>query len=268
MANNDEKSWVKELPKAFIAHKGTRKLEEVESIIPDIAGMSRGKTMPAHKFSSTGTTFLPVSLFYQTISGEYVDMDDIENQWTEKDIVLRPDMSTAAAVPWSEDASVQIINNIETREGEDLQIAPRNVLRRIISLYEKKGWRAVVAPELEFYLIKPNTNPSEEIQPPVGRTGRIGARQQAFSMVAVDEFGDVIDTIYDYTEAQGLEIDTIIQEGGAGQIEINLMHGDPLALADQVFYFKRTIREAALKHGVFATRQAGKRRFFLELYKG
>jgi glutamine synthetase len=209
--------------------------------------------MPAHKFSSTGTTFLPVSLFYQTISGEYVDMDDIENQWTEKDIVLRPDMSTAAAVPWSEDASVQIINNIETREGEDLQIAPRNVLRRIISLYEIKGWRAVVAPELEFYLTKPNTNPSEEIQPPVGRTGRIGARQQAFSMVAVDEFGDVIDTIYDYTEAQGLEIDTIIQEGGAGQIEINLMHGDPLALADQVFYFKRTIREAALKHGVFAT---------------
>ena len=253
MSNDDEKSWVKELPKAFKAHKGARKLEEVESIIPDIAGMSRGKTMPAHKFSSTGTTFLPVSLFYQTISGEYVDMDDIENQWTEKDIVLRPDMSTAAAVPWSEDASVQIINNIETREGEDLQIAPRNVLRRIISLYEKKGWRAVVAPELEFYLTKPNTNPSEEIQPPVGRTGRIGARQQAFSMVAVDEFGDVIDTIYDYTEAQGLEIDTIIQEGGAGQIEINLMHGDPLALADQVFYFKRTIREAALKHGVFAT---------------
>ena len=253
MSNNEKNDWVKELPKAFMAHKGTRKLEEVESIIPDIAGMSRGKTMPAHKFSSTGTTFLPISLFYQTISGEYVDMDDIENQWTEKDIVLRPDMTTATAVPWSEDASVQIINNIETREGDDLQIAPRNVLRRIMGLYEKKGWRAIVAPELEFYLTKPNTDPKEEIQPPVGRTGRIGARQQAFSMVAVDEFGDVIDTIYDYTEAQGLEIGTIIQEGGAGQIEINLMHGDPLSLADQVFYFKRTIREAALKHGVFAT---------------
>ena len=69
MSNDDEKSWVKELPKAFKAHKGARKLEEVESIIPDIAGMSRGKTMPAHKFSPTGTTFLPVSLFYQTISG-------------------------------------------------------------------------------------------------------------------------------------------------------------------------------------------------------
>tara|TARA_B100000780_G_scaffold52453_1_gene32508 strand:+ start:9092 stop:10477 length:1386 start_codon:yes stop_codon:yes gene_type:complete len=253
MSNNNTQDWMKKLPQPFLTHKGDRRLYEVESIIPDIAGMSRGKTMPAHKFSSTGTTYLPISLFYQTISGEYVDMDNIENQWTEKDIVLRPDMSTATAVPWSEDASVQIINNIETREGEDLQIAPRNVLRRVMALYAAKGWRAVVAPELEFYLTKPNTDPTEDIQPPVGRTGRIGARQQAFSMVAVDEFGDVIDTIYDYTEAQGLEINTIIQEGGAGQIEINLMHGDPLSLADQVFYFKRTIREAALKHGVFAT---------------
>lgn len=249
----DSAKWMTELPQAFLDHKGTRRLDEVESIIPDIVGMSRGKTMPAHKFDATGTTFLPVSLFYQTISGEYVDMDDVENQWVEKDILLRPDMSTATAVPWSEDASVQIINDMETQSGEPLEIAPRNVLRRIMTLYAAKGWRAVIAPELEFYLTKPNTDPTEDIQPPVGRTGRIGARQQAFSMVAVDEFGDVIDTIYDYCEAQGLEIDTIIQEGGAGQIEINLMHGDPLALADQVFYFKRTIREAALKHGVFAT---------------
>ncbi|MEJ2275044.1 MAG: glutamine synthetase family protein, partial [Woeseiaceae bacterium] len=44
-----------------------------------------------------------------------------------------------------------------------------------------------------------------------------------------------------------------IQEDGAGQVEINLTHGDPLLLADQVFYFKRIIREAALNHEMFAT---------------
>jgi hypothetical protein len=32
-----------------------------------------------------------------------------------------------------------------------------------------------------------------------------------------------------------------------------LRHGDPIALADQVFLFKRTIREAAMKHDVYAT---------------
>jgi len=45
----------------------------------------------------------------------------------------------------------------------------------------------------------------------------------------------------------------VIQEDGAGQVEINLTHGEPLLLADQVFYFKRIIREAALNHDMFAT---------------
>jgi glutamine synthetase len=156
-------------------------------------------------------------------------------------------------VPWADDATLQVICDLETREGEPLPIAPRNVLRRVLGLYAERGWQPVVAPELEFYLTKPNVDPNEPIEPPLGRTGRKGASRQAYSMVAVDEYGEVIDTIYDFAEAQGLQIDTVIQEGGAGQIEINLRHGDPLLLADQVFYFKRTIREAALKNGVFAT---------------
>mgnify|MGYP001950132013 CR=1 FL=1 len=57
--------------------------------------------------------------------------------------------------------------------------------------------------------------------------------------VLVDDYGPVIDDIYEYAEIQGIEIDGITQEGGAGQLEINLKHGDPIALADQVFFFKR-----------------------------
>ena len=244
--------WMKQLPKAFSDYLGDRRLEEVECIVPDLAGTSRGKAMPSHKFSPDQVFYLPVSLFYQTISGEWVDME-IENQWLESDIVLRPDMATASAVPWADDATLQIINDLETRDGEPLAIAPRNVLKRVLGFYAEQGWRPVVAPELEFYLTKPNVDPNEAIEAPLGRTGRKGASRQAYSMVAVDEFGEVIDTIYDFAEAQGLQIDTVIQEGGAGQIEINLNHGDPLRLADEVFYFKRTIREAALKKGVFAT---------------
>ena len=87
----------------------------------------------------------------------------------------------------------------------------------------------------------------------MGRSGRPAAARQAYSMTAVDEFGPVIDDIYDFAEAQGFEIDGITQEGGAGQLEINLRHGSPVKLADEVFYFKRLIREAALRHNCFAT---------------
>ncbi len=250
MASSDS-SWVDALPPAFQDYRQPgRRIEEVECIIPDLAGMSRGKSMPFYKFRPDITFFLPISLFYQTITGDYVDTAETN---VEFDVVLRPDMATASAVPWADDVTLQVINDLETRAGEPLAVAPRNVLKRVLGLYRDRGWRPVVAPELEFYLITPNVDPNEPIQPPVGRTGRKGAGRQAYSMVAVDEYGPVIDMIYAYAEAQGLTIDTLIQEGGAGQIEINLRHGDPLDLADQVFYFKRAIREAALKSGTFAT---------------
>lgn len=247
-----QSKWEEGLSDAFKQYRESRSLQEVECLIPDLVGISRGKAMPSYKFDPSSEFYLPISIFYQTVSGAYVEMD-IENQWMEPDVVLKPDMATAAAVPWAEDVTMQVICDIETRDGEMLEIAPRNVLRRILALYTKQGWQPVVAPELEFYLTKPNIDPNEPIEPPIGRTGRKGASRQVYSMAAVDEYSAVINTIYDFAEAQGLKIETIIQEGGAGQIEINLSHGDPLDLADQVFYFKRAIREAALKHGIFAT---------------
>src|SRR5260221_3417923 len=50
-----------------------------------------------------------------------------------------------------------------------------------------------------------------------------------------------------------LKVDPLIHEVGAGQMEINFSHDHPLGLADEVFFFKRTIREAALRHEMYAT---------------
>jgi glutamine synthetase len=79
------------------------------------------------------------------------------------------------------------------------------------------------------------------------------SRRPGARIAAVNEFDELFDEIYDFSGAQGLEIDTLIHEEGAAQMEINLLHGDPLVLADQVFLFKRTIREAALRHNMYAT---------------
>lgn len=250
--SKNEKSWLEDLPEAFKHYCAGREVDEVECIIPDLAGMSRGKSMPVRKFHPQYETYLPVSIFYQTIAGSDVEMD-IDNQWAEGDLVLKPDMSTAIAVPWAREPTLQVIHDLFSRDGAPVNIAPRQVLKNVVSLYSQQGWKPVVAPELEFYLIKPNLEPNEPIEPPVGRTGRQGTANQSYSMSAVDDYGPVIDTIYDFAEDAGLTIDTVIQEDGAGQVEINLTHGDPVLLADQVFYFKRIIREAALNHGMFAT---------------
>ena len=248
----DNHNWLEKLPAAAKTYLGGRRVEEVECIISDLPGISRGKAMPAGKFASSQQMYLPDSIFYQTISGGWADFGS-ESRYTDPDMVLTPDFDTATAAPWATDRTIQIIHNIADQSGAPVPFAPRNLLKRIVGLFEDKGLRPVVAPELEFYLVAPNTEPTKPVEPPIGRLGRQVPSSQGYSMSAVDEFGPIIDDIYDFAEAQGFEIDTIIHEGGAGQIEINLPHGDPIRLADQVFYFKRLIREAALRHNCFAT---------------
>ncbi len=56
---------------------------------------------------------------------------------------------------------------------------------------------------------------------------------QGYSIAGINEFDELIDDIYHFSEKQGLEIDTLIHEEGPAQLEINLRHGDPIELADQ-----------------------------------
>ncbi len=244
--------WTENLPEAARTYLEGRRLDEVECIISDLPGIARGKAVPASKFAKQSYFHLPDSIFYQTITGDWGEAAG-DDGFIERDMILKPDMSTASAAPWTGDWTLQVIHDAFDREGEPIPFSPRNVLKRVVQLYHDKGWNPIVAPEMEFFLVARNVDPAQEIEPMMGRSGRPAAARQAYSMTAVDEFGPVIDDIYDFAEHQGFEIDGITQEGGAGQLEINLRHGDPVKLADEVFYFKRLIREAALRHNCFAT---------------
>jgi glutamine synthetase len=231
-----------------------RGIEDIELSVPDMSGVARGKMMPVAKFIANPSMSIPGSIFTQTITGDYPDEDaGYKVDEADSDIILVPDFSTLCVVPWASDPTAQVIHDARHSDGRPVEIAPRQVLRRIVDLYTHKGWNAIVAPEIEFYLVERNQDPDYPLKPPIGRSGRSESGRQSYSIAAINEFDDLFDDIYDFSEAQGLEIDTLIHEEGAAQMEINLLHGDPLALADQVFLFKRTIREAALRHNMYAT---------------
>ena len=231
-----------------------RGIEDIECITPDQAGVARGKMMPTKKFTSNTSLALPSAVFMTTISGGYPeDGNGFSYPEDDGDLKLVPDLSTLSAVPWETDPTAQVICDLVHQDGRQVEFTPRNVLRRVLAAYDKMGLRAVVAPEIEFYLVRKNPDPDYPLTPPVGRSGRPIGGGQGYSIAGVNEFDELIDDIYHFSESQGLEIDTLIHEEGAGQLEINLRHGDPVVLADQVFMFKRTIREAAIKHGMYAT---------------
>lgn len=227
-------------------------ITEVECIVPDLAGAARGKIMPATKFTDASLLRMPQSIFMQGVTGEYPDKLDEINP-VDVDMILRPDPASLRLLPWAREPSAQVIHDCYDRDDNPIEFSPRYVLQRVLNLYEAEGWRPVVAPELEFYLIQRNTDPQQRLKSPVGRNGRWERGGQSFNIDAINEFDPMFDDMYGFCEAQQLEIDTLIHEEGVAQMEINLLHGDPLDLADQAFLFKRTVRETALRHDMYAT---------------
>ena len=169
--------WLDRIPEAATAYLDGRRPDEVECLIPDLSGIARGKAMPASKFATQPFFYLPNSIFFQTITGGWGEAAGDEG-FTEPDMVMRPDFETASAAPWSADPTVQVIHDAFDKSGERVPYAPRNVLKRVVDLYNARGWEPIVAPEMEFYLVAPNIDPAQEIRAMTGRSGRPAAARQ------------------------------------------------------------------------------------------
>lgn len=231
------------------------RVTEIECLAPDLTGVARGKILPRAKFTEDRGMRLPEAVVAIGVTGEFPESGpyyDVINP-NDRDMHLEPDPSTVRIVPWATDPTAQVIHDCFDRDGKLIPFAPRSVLRRVCDLYASLGLEPVVAPELEFYLVARNTDPNTLLTPPIGRSGRAETSRQAYSIDAVNEFDPLFEEIYDFCEKMGLNVDTLIHEAGAGQMEINFFHAHPLGLADEVFFFKRTVREAAMRHNMYAT---------------
>jgi glutamine synthetase len=231
------------------------RVTEIECLVPDLTGVARGKILPREKFTEDRGMRLPEAVVAMGVTGEFPEEGPYYDVISpnDMDMQLRPDPSTVRIVPWATDPTAQVIHDCYDKHGQLVPFAPRSVLRRVCELYAAEQWKPVVAPELEFYLVARNTDPDMPLKPPIGRSGRAETSRQAYSIDAVNEFDPLFEDVYDYCEKMGLNVDTLIHEVGAGQMEINFFHDHPLGLADEVFFFKRTVREAALRHDMFAT---------------
>ncbi len=243
MSNTDLSRWLTD-----------HNIDDVEAFLPDIAGIPRGKIIPAARFPEMvegDGLRINEQMLVQMVNGAFVEDDWVTDELG-KDLRLVPDLSTLRQVPWMENPTAQVI--CDAHRGDTLAPeASRACLKHVLDLYRSEGLKPVIAPELEFYLVETSDNPDQHLRPAVGRSGRRDSGRQSMSIAAANEFDPVVNLVYDWAEIQGLDMDTASHESGPGQLEINFDHGDPLTLADQVLMFKRTVKEAAAAHNMTAT---------------
>lgn len=112
-------------------------ITEVECILPDITGVARGKIIPKDKFISEPDMRLPEAVLLQTVTGEYPQSSLLDE--TDADMELKPDPSTLRFVPWAQDPTASLIFDCFSSDNLPVETAPRNVLKRILKLYENMG---------------------------------------------------------------------------------------------------------------------------------
>ncbi|WP_296745289.1 glutamine synthetase family protein [Mesorhizobium sp.] len=245
LSSGHTQSWLK-----------THGINEVECLVPDMNGVLRGKTLPVAKFLKAledSALFLPSSAFLVAIDGRYSGSIDENFAYQDPDMRMVPDLPTLCLAPGGAPGKAYVLADAFHMDGRPWMASPRHVLRAVLDLYRQRGWRAVMAPELEFYLTALNPDPDKPLTAPVGRNGRPESVQHPYDMQALEEFEAVTRRLYDHAAVAGVPLDTLIHESGTAQLEINLLHGDPLALSDKALLFKRMARQAAQASGMHAT---------------
>lgn len=223
-------------------------IDEIECVTPDLNGVPRGKVMTAEGFLEGRRLQMARGVLLQCIMGgypaaKYYGSDD-------GDLALVAEPSQIHRLPWSDEPRALAICDAVELDGTPSGLSSRGQLKAVIARYAERGLAPVVATELEFFVFAANSDPTQPFQPPLGKDGRREMGHSAFSVSSNNGLRPFFNEVYRCMAALGLPRDTFMHEMGVSQFEINLLHGDPLLLADQTFLFKHLLKEVALKHGL------------------
>ncbi|AXA26082.1 glutamine synthetase [Pseudomonas putida] len=223
-------------------------IDEIECITPDLNGVPRGKVMTAEGFLEGRRLQMARGVLLQCIMGGYPPAKFYGSD--DGDLALVADPGQTHVLPWSDSPRALAICDAVELDGTPSGLSTRGLLKAVIARYAALGLAPVVATELEFFVFAPNSDPGQPFQPPLGRDGRRELGHSAFSVSSNNGLRPFFSEVYRCMAALGLPRDTFMHEMGVSQFEINLLHGDPLLLADQTFLFKHLLKEVALKHGL------------------
>lgn len=211
---------------------------------PDFYGIMRGKAIPAERFwhvAEEGVQFaLPV--FALDLSGNVASGSGVAEEVEYADMTALPDLATFGPVPW-EQGTARVLADLYF-QGRPLDLAPRQILRKIVQKYRDRGLEPVIASELEFYLCK------QEGQNWVRYVDRPSMVYTTSRLTDPDDFTGRLRAVL---AQMGMTVLASNHEFFPSQYEINLKHLPALEAADATAVFKHVVKEMACREGLLAT---------------
>jgi glutamine synthetase len=162
----------------------------------------------------------------------------------ESDMIAMPDINTFTLLPWRDSetgAVARMFTDVLKPDGTPYEGDPRQVLKRQLAKAAKKGYTMYVGPELEFFYFK-DSEGTEYLD-----------KGGYFDLTPLDVASDLRRDTIIALEKMGIDVEYSHHEVAPSQHEIDLRYKDALTMADAAMTYRLTVKEIAMKHGVYAT---------------
>jgi glutamine synthetase len=236
-----------EIKEDFVTEKQLPEgIHTIELVFADIYGLLRGKKIPAGQWDRVRRegSHIPGAPLYWGVRCECRDESPaggIDDGFP--DVTIMPDASTMRVLPWRPGvAQVQCI--VQDDDGIRSELCPRNALIDLLEQFEAENLTPMVALEMEFYLLDPQTH-----QP-------LTAAMNTYGVYDASPYDAILTDITKNLVDYGLPVEAAIQELAAGQMEITLRYDHALKAVDDAIFMRSAVKELAAKHGLVATYMA------------
>jgi glutamine synthetase len=162
----------------------------------------------------------------------------------ESDMMAMPDPSTFSLLPdSSEDAVVaKMFCDIQEPDGTPYIGDPRWALRQNLAQAREMGYTFYVGPELEYFYFADSSTKTQTLD--AGGYFDLTPRDVASNLRK--------DTIL-ALQSMGIGVEFSHHEVAPSQHEIDLRYDEALKMADHAMTYRLTVKEIAMKHGVYAS---------------
>ncbi len=229
------------------------KFEYIKIGAPDMEGVFRGKRVASKFFlGSLEDGFAQCDVLFGWDIAENVLPNLKFSNWERgfADVVMKPDLSTFADVPW-EDNVASCICDLWSEHGDPVTISPRYILNNLVERARGLGFEPMAASELEFRFFRENQMSlrDKDFGPNLTPLNP-GMNCYAISQASADDH--LLGRIARMMRDHGVEIEGYNREHGPGMYEMNIHYGNALTAADRTMLFKTGVKEICHQMGLTA----------------
>jgi glutamine synthetase len=165
----------------------------------------------------------------------------------ESDMVLVPDLSTFAKLPWKDSPKkvARLICYVHRPNGEPFEGDPRRILWRAEQQAEKMGYTLNAGPEMEFFLFPDGSKGKHNLE--------LDHTANYFDLEPLDKGEDARQSIVVTLQDMGFNIEASHHEAAPHQHEIDFRYDKAIRSADNVMTLKAGAKVIATQFGLQAT---------------